>query len=104
MQLANQQYKTDNKIYSQSEIDQIISDSTLAAKQSLEPYYTVDSARSIEDLQNKISDIRKMADTYHAKEKLSYSQTLKNTKENLMKSGRTFSSASRDTIGKQSAL
>lgn len=103
-QIAGQQYTSDNSIFQPWKIDKIISDATLASKQSLDPHYTIDTARYIEDTKNKLSDIRASADSYIAKEKLSYSQALKNAKNSLMKSGRTFSSASRDLIWNQSAL
>ena len=103
-QIAQQQYKSDNHIYQWAEIDNIISDASLAATNALDPYYTKDTARSIEDLRNKFSDIRSSADLYTQWEKSTYAQTLKKAQQSLRASGRTFSSASRDKLWASSAL
>lgn len=76
----------------------------MAATGALDPYYTKDTARSIEDFKNKISDIRAQADLNTQKEQKTYAKTLQDTKNSLMSSGRTFSSASRDQLGGSSAL
>lgn len=103
-QLAMQQYKSNNKIYQWAELDKVMSDATLAATWSLDPYYTKETARDIEDLKNKFADIRNQSIRSAQQEQKSYSEKLKNAKDFLRASGRTFSSAARDKIGAQSAV
>lgn len=103
-QISAQQYKSGDKIYQTGEIDKIISDATLASTQANSQYYATDTANSIQDLQNKYSDIRAQSDLNATNEKSTYAQTLQKAQQSLRASGRTFSSASRDKLWASSAL
>lgn len=64
---------------------------TTNAETSTNEYYGIKTSREIEDLKNKMADIRNASALYNQNEQKSYAEKLKDTRDSLRARGLTFS-------------
>lgn len=98
-QIAGMDFTSGQKVPTNEELAKIIEDAARNAEQDIAPYYQVLTQREIEDLRNKMADIRNEAARYAQQEKLNYEQRLAQTKKNLRAAGLTFSGTSKKLLG-----
>lgn len=103
-QVAKESYSTWTKFYDPKDVDKLLATAAENAKTSLDPYYTKMDTRTVEDLKNKMADIRNQAALYTQNEQKSYAEKLAETKASLRARGLTFSGVNRKTLGKESAI
>lgn len=97
-QLSKETFASWTKFYQPKDIDNLLKVSAENAKTSLDPYYTKETAREIDDLKNKMTDIRNQSALYTQNERKSYAEKLKDTKDVLRAKWLTFSGMSRRVI------
>jgi len=97
-------YTSGQTIPSAADLDKIIQNAATSAQTDLDPYYQKIEKRELEDLKNKISDIRKSAARYQQQEESSYAAKLASAKQSLRSRGLTFSGNARASLGGEAAI
>lgn len=103
-QIAGMDFTSGSHVPTASELAKIVDTATTNATESLNPYYTEQTRRELEDLKNGMEDIRNQTNNYVATETAGYKAKLAETKASLRASGRTFSGIARATLGSQGAI
>jgi hypothetical protein len=103
-QIAGMDFTSGNKIPTVSELQTIIDTAAKNAETDLSPYYEKITGRTIEDLSNKMADIRNESARYTQQEALAYKDKLATTKQSLRARGLTFSGSARGTLGAEGAI
>lgn len=103
-QIASQDFTSGNKIPSVQELQTIIDTAAQNAETDLAPYYEKTSARELEDMKNKMADIRTSVANYTATETAGYKKTLAETKANLRARGLTFSGTAAAKLGAEAGV
>ena len=103
-QIASEDFTSGNKIPSTVELQNIIDVAARNAAADLTPYYQKIGMRELEDMKNKMEDIRTQVSNYVASETSSYRQKVAETKQNLRSRGLTFSGYSRGQLGSEGAI
>ena len=103
-QIYAETLKSGTNIKSPADLEKIITQAATNAATSTNEYAGIQTTRNLQDLQNKMSDIRNRAGLYNQQEQKTYAETLQKTKDSLRARWLTFSWASRNTLWAQSAL
>ena len=103
-QLASETFSSGDKPFDPTEIDAMINRAEESARTSLKDYYTEKTDREVEDLRNKMSDIRQQSARYIEGEQKSYAEKLQDSKASLRARGLTFSGVGTRQLGQQSAV
>jgi len=98
-EIAGMDFTSGQKIHSVEELRTIIDDAAKMAEANLSPYFEKVSGRTLEDLKNKMADIRTGAARFAQQESLDYKQRLAQTKQSLRTRGLTFSGESTRLMG-----
>jgi len=103
-QIASQDFTSGNKIPSVEELNQIIQTASQNAETDLAPYYEKTSARELEDMKNKMADIRSSVSNYVATETAGYKAKLAQAKSSLRARGLTFSGTAASQLGQEAGV
>jgi hypothetical protein len=98
-QIASNDYTSGQKILQPAELSRVIDEATVAASSDLSPYFEVLTKREIQDLEDKMLDIRNESARFKQQEEFSYAKKLASTKQNLRASGLTFSGQAKRLTG-----
>lgn len=100
-QIAGMDFTSGNHVPTADELAKIVNTATTNATESLNPYYTEQTRRELEDLKNKMEDIRTSTANYVASETAGYKKTLADTKASLRSRGLTFSGSATAQLGNE---
>lgn len=103
-QLAKQEAASGTKIYQKEDIDKLLNSASDAAIADTTPYYDKITTQEVEDLKNKMSDIRGQADRYAQTSTVDYKATVAKTQQSLRARGLTFSGIQRKELGAEWAI
>lgn len=102
--LLKQQQTSWIDYYQPDDIKKLLSDAAIASETDLTPYYNKVTSQEVQDLKNKMADLRWEAARYADTEKADYAATLDKTRKNLRASWLTFSGMQRKTLGAEWAI
>ena len=102
--IVAQSATTGTKFYTPDEIDSLLRDISTQVELDIGTYYDKIDRELIEDLQNKIENIRGQAERYQEQSGAQYKQKVSQTQQNLRARGLTWSGAQRKTLGKEGAI
>ena len=103
-QLAAQESKSWTKFYQEEDIKKLLADVTKSVTEDISPYYEKISSQEVEDLKNKMSDLRGQAERYDTSSTADYKATLAETKQSLRQRWLTFSGIQRKELWKEWAI
>ncbi len=86
------------------DIDKLLADVQTQVEQDISPYYERITREEVEDLKNRMSDIRGQALKYQEQSGENYERKLDKTRQGLRARGLTWSGAQRQTLGKEGAI
>lgn len=103
-QLLEDGLSTQWKVFTKDDVASMLDTATKNAEANISPYYQKQTTQEIEDVKNKLKDIRNEAARYSQQEAKWYKELLDTTRQKLRASGLTFSGVSRQTLGWEWAL